>query len=131
SRFPRRGGLPWWGRGVGWGCVSAPPRGRFRSTTAPAISGRWSSEWTDSREVLVFCSHRFSWRGFVLALGLAASGTVLSGEPTKAIRPRGGESQVGPTGPAEMPRWLTDYEEAKKLAQRQRKPLFVVFRCEH
>jgi len=34
-------------------------------------------------------------------------------------------------GPAESPRWLTDYEEAKKLAQRQRKPLFVVFRCEH
>jgi hypothetical protein len=34
-------------------------------------------------------------------------------------------------GAAESPRWLTDYEEAKKLAQRQRKPLFVVFRCEH
>jgi hypothetical protein len=32
---------------------------------------------------------------------------------------------------AETPRWLTDYEEAKKLAQQQGKPLFVVFRCEH
>ena len=35
------------------------------------------------------------------------------------------------TGRAEAPRWLTDYDEAKKLAQRQGKPLFVVFRCEH
>ena len=32
---------------------------------------------------------------------------------------------------AEAPRWLTDYEEAKKLARGQGKPLFVVFRCEH
>ena len=38
---------------------------------------------------------------------------------------------VATTGRTEAPRWLIDYEEAKKLAQRQGKPLFVVFRCEH
>jgi hypothetical protein len=31
----------------------------------------------------------------------------------------------------EKPRWLTDYDEARKLARQSEKPLFVVFRCEH
>ncbi len=29
------------------------------------------------------------------------------------------------------PRWLTDWEEARKAARASGKPLFVVFRCEH
>jgi hypothetical protein len=29
------------------------------------------------------------------------------------------------------PRWLTDWEEARKAAHASGKPLFVVFRCEH
>jgi hypothetical protein len=32
---------------------------------------------------------------------------------------------------AEEPRWLTDYDEARKVARKSEKPLFVVFRCEH
>ncbi len=30
-----------------------------------------------------------------------------------------------------QPRWLSDWEEARKAAQASGKPLFVVFRCEH
>jgi hypothetical protein len=29
------------------------------------------------------------------------------------------------------PRWLTDYEQARKAARDSGKPIFVVFRCEH
>ncbi len=39
---------------------------------------------------------------------------------------------LAPTvGAAEAPRWLSDFEEAKKLAREGGKPIFVVFRCEH
>jgi hypothetical protein len=38
---------------------------------------------------------------------------------------------AGPVGAAEAPRWLTDYEQARAIARREKKPLFVVFRCEH
>ena len=31
---------------------------------------------------------------------------------------------------AEAPRWLTDYEQARKEARASGKPIFVVFRCE-
>lgn len=35
-------------------------------------------------------------------------------------------------GPAAEPSpWLSDYEQARKLAGRSGKPLFVVFRCQH
>lgn len=30
-----------------------------------------------------------------------------------------------------QPKWLSDYEEARKLADHTGKPLFVVFRCPH
>ena len=33
--------------------------------------------------------------------------------------------------PPSPPRWLTDLEEARQLARVTRRPLFVVFRCEH
>jgi hypothetical protein len=29
------------------------------------------------------------------------------------------------------PHWLTNYEEARRLARATGKPIFVVFRCEH
>jgi hypothetical protein len=29
------------------------------------------------------------------------------------------------------PRWLSDYEQARKEARSSGKPIFVVFRCEH
>ena len=29
------------------------------------------------------------------------------------------------------PPWLSDYDKALALARAERKPLFVVFRCEH
>jgi len=32
---------------------------------------------------------------------------------------------------AEAPRWLEDYEQARALARRSGKPMFVVFRCRH
>ena len=32
---------------------------------------------------------------------------------------------------ADTPRWLTDYEQARKEARAAGKPIFVVFRCEH
>jgi hypothetical protein len=32
---------------------------------------------------------------------------------------------------AEARRWLTDYEQARAVARRENKLLFVVFRCEH
>ncbi len=32
---------------------------------------------------------------------------------------------------AEAPRWLKDWEQAKKAAGTSGKPIFVVFRCEH
>ncbi len=31
---------------------------------------------------------------------------------------------------ADTPRWLTDYEQARKEARAAGKPIFVVFRCE-
>jgi hypothetical protein len=31
---------------------------------------------------------------------------------------------------AKFPKWITDYEAAKKLARADGKPLFVVLRCE-
>jgi hypothetical protein len=34
-------------------------------------------------------------------------------------------------GKAAAPRWLNDWEEARKAARVSGKPLFVVFRCEH
>jgi hypothetical protein len=33
--------------------------------------------------------------------------------------------------PAAPPRWLSDWEAARKKARTSGKPLFVVFRCEH
>jgi hypothetical protein len=41
-----------------------------------------------------------------------------------------------PLGEAREPekaeaRWITDLEQARKLARENGKPLFVVFRCEH
>ena len=30
-----------------------------------------------------------------------------------------------------QPRWLSDWEEARKVACESGRPLFVVFRCEH
>lgn len=30
-----------------------------------------------------------------------------------------------------QPRWLSDWEEARKIARAADKPLFVVFRCQH
>jgi hypothetical protein len=29
------------------------------------------------------------------------------------------------------PRWLSDYEQARKAARESGRPIFVVFRCEH
>ena len=31
----------------------------------------------------------------------------------------------------DKPHWLTDYEQARKLAHASGRPIFVVFRCEH
>ena len=43
--------------------------------------------------------------------------------------------RMSPAGMAgndeENPSWLTDYDRALELARREKKPLFVVFRCEH
>jgi hypothetical protein len=36
-----------------------------------------------------------------------------------------------PTVEPVAPRWLSDWEEARKAARASGKPLFVVFRCEH
>jgi hypothetical protein len=33
--------------------------------------------------------------------------------------------------PQNEPAWLTDYDEARKLARASGKPIFVVFRCQH
>jgi hypothetical protein len=38
---------------------------------------------------------------------------------------------TGPVSAVEAPRWLTDYDQARAIARREKKPLFVVFRCEH
>jgi hypothetical protein len=32
---------------------------------------------------------------------------------------------------SDAPRWLSDWEEARKVARATGKPLFVVFRCQH
>jgi len=40
-------------------------------------------------------------------------------------------SLLGGRASAAEPRWLSDYAEARKLAARTGKPLFVVFRCPH
>jgi hypothetical protein len=37
----------------------------------------------------------------------------------------------GGAAAAESPRWQSDWEEAKKAAKANGKPIFVVFRCEH
>lgn len=42
----------------------------------------------------------------------------------------GQAAAVEPKKP-DAPRWLSDWEEAKKAARASDKPLFVVFRCEH
>jgi hypothetical protein len=33
--------------------------------------------------------------------------------------------------PPPPPRWLSDLDEARRLALLTRRPIFVVFRCEH
>ena len=34
-------------------------------------------------------------------------------------------------GSSPAPRWLSDWEEGRKVARESGRPLFVVFRCEH
>jgi hypothetical protein len=57
-------------------------------------------------------------QGYVLCLACLLALPALGKDP-----PSPAKDQLSP--------WLTDYDEARKLARQTDRPLFVVFRCEY